>query len=195
MGKIYLVTGGARSGKSGFAEELCATLGGPVVYVATARPHGRDMASRIARHRERRPATWTTREAPDDLVGALPAPDATGVVMIECLHIWTANRLLASGDPRADGWWTAVQELESALVGEVRAMAEKARAASWHLVAVSSEVGLGPAPDPPRQRVFRDLLGRINETVGRLADDVVLVVCGLGLSLRRLAIDPSKLAR
>lgn len=194
MGKVYLVTGGARSGKSAFAEELANKLGPDVTYIATARPHGLDMQARIVRHRERRPDTWHTRESQEDLLGVLPASTDRGAVMIECLHHWTVNRLLTLGDPRSDGWWPAVQTLETALVAEAASMCERAKTSPWNLVAVTSEVGLGPAPEMPRQRVFRDLLGRVNATIGAVADDVLFVVAGYALPLKKLGtMDPSSL--
>ena len=187
MGRIALVLGGSRSGKSAFAERVAADMGSSVAYVATARAHGPDMVERIARHRGRRLASWRTIEAPADILSAMPADGEVDAVMLECLYTWTANRLLALGDPRADGWKLGAADLENQLLSEVESLLARARAADWGAVLVSSEVGLGLAPEMPRQRVFRDLVGRVNERAAALADEVYLVVAGLAVDLRRVA--------
>jgi adenosyl cobinamide kinase/adenosyl cobinamide phosphate guanylyltransferase len=104
MGTVVRVTGGARSAKSLFAETLAAGLGACVTYVATAEVSDAEMDARIARHRERRPASWISREAPHDLRTGLAGLDQqVDVVLVDCLTVWAANRLLALGDPEQGG--------------------------------------------------------------------------------------------
>ena len=200
MGRLELVTGGARSGKSSFAEgralELAASQGaGAVVYVATAVVTDDEMAARIARHRARRPATWRTVEAPEDLGVAIVAATAAGpsAVLVDCLSVWAANRLVALGEPgtpdgpAAPAWWRAVEALEETLVAELESALAAARPHAATLVLVTNEVGFGVVPPTPLGRAYRDLLGRLNQRVAARADAVHLVVAGIGVDLRRLA--------
>jgi adenosylcobinamide kinase/adenosylcobinamide-phosphate guanylyltransferase len=198
MGRLELVTGGARSGKSTFAErralELAAVRSAPVVYVATAVVTDEEMAARIARHRARRPDGWRTIEAPEDLATALEAGSRDGAVMlVDCLSVWAANRLVALGDPDTpDGpetaaWWRAVEALEGDLVAEVDDALAAALPRDCDLVLVTNEVGFGVVPATPLGRAYRDLLGRLNQRVAAGADAVHLVVAGLAVDLRRLA--------
>lgn len=199
MSRLELVTGGARSGKSAFAErraiELAAARGPETVvtYVATALATDDEMAERIAHHRARRPAAWQTIEAPVDLAPVLAAARAMdGVVIVDCLAVWSANRLLALGDPEADGgpepgaWWRDVAALEATLVEELAPLLDGSQARSADIVLVTNEVGLGLVPPTPIGRAYRDLLGRLNQRVARHADAVHLVVAGFTLDLAAL---------
>jgi len=191
MGDIVLVTGGGRSGKSAFAERLAVRWGERVTYLATAEALDAEMAARIDTHRARRPPAWSTVEAPWDLLGALQSLDkAAEVVLVDALSIWTSNRLLALGDPGREGWWTDVAELERTLTSEAAALVAVARNASWRLVLVTDEVGLGLVPPFPLGRAFRDLLGRLNQAVATQADAIFLVVAGMGVEITRLAVTP-----
>ncbi len=191
MGSIVLVTGGTRSGKSHFAERLAARLGPRVAYLATAEVYDAEMETRVARHRERRPDSWVTIEAPRDLAAALARLDrAVDVTLVECLAVWTSNRLLDLGDPESDGWRTKVEALDSALSAEIDGILARARDSAGSLVLVSAEVGYGVVPPTPLGRAFRDLLGGLNQRVAARADAVFLVVAGLGLEVRGQAITP-----
>jgi adenosyl cobinamide kinase/adenosyl cobinamide phosphate guanylyltransferase len=158
---IALVLGGARSGKSAFAERLAARLSPPVTYVATARVSDPDMAERVAAHRARRPAEWRTVEALDDLAGSLAALD--GTVLVDSLGTWTAGAVDFEPDTEA--------------------LCEVLRRRPGDTVIVSDEVGLGVHPSTEVGRRFRDALGTINQAVAAVADDVVLVVAGRPLHL------------
>jgi len=158
---IALVLGGARSGKSAFAERMAARLPGPVTYVATAQVADADMAGRVAAHQARRPPEWRTVEAVADLAGSLAALE--GTVLIDSLGTWTSG----AGDfqPDAD------------------ALCHALRHRRGDTVIVSEEVGLGVHPSSEAGRRFRDALGTINQAVAAVADEVVLVVAGRPLSL------------
>ncbi len=196
MGRVVLVTGGAKSGKSLFAEKLAAGLSGAVVYVATAEVLDAEMEARVARHRAQRPASWTTVEAPRDPKFVLErVPSSAGVVLIDCLTIWASNRLLSLGEPETAGWWEAVEELQRTLCDELHAVVETARVRSWHVVMVTNEVGYGVVPDTPLGRAFRDLQGVVNLHAARLADAVFLVVAGLGVEVKGLSVEPRDYAR
>lgn len=165
--RLTLVLGGARSGKSRYAESLVTTLPAPWIYVATAEARDAEMAERIAAHQARRGAGWRTLETPRDVVGALTAHGTTPL-LVDCLTLWLANALLASADVDAE-----IERLEAAL-----------EQASAPLVLVANEVGFGIVPDNALGRRFRDLQGLLNQRIAARADRVVLVVAGLPLTIK-----------
>jgi len=168
-----LVLGGARSGKSGYAERLAADCGEPVLYVATATASDAEMAERIAQHRAQRPAHWRTLEAPTDVARQTAAAlDGARTVLVEDLGLLLSNRLL---EDEADG-----HVAEAGAGAEVEALLRLPA----NVLLVSNEVGLGLVPPYPLGRVFRDALGRLNQHAAALADEVVLIVAGLPLRLK-----------
>ncbi|MBV9971563.1 MAG: bifunctional adenosylcobinamide kinase/adenosylcobinamide-phosphate guanylyltransferase [Xanthobacteraceae bacterium] len=166
--RLTLVLGGARSGKSGYAERLIAASAPPWIYVATAQELDAEMTERIARHRAHRGANWQTLEAPHDAAGAIGHAPPDAALLLDCLTLWLTNRMLAEADIAQD---TAA--LEAALARR-RAMT----------VLVSNEVGCGIVPDNALARRFADLQGRLNQRIAARADRVVLVVAGLPLTLK-----------
>lgn len=168
--ELALVLGGARSGKSRFAEELLARHAPPWLYVATAEAGDAEMVTRIAAHKARRGTDWMTREAPRDLVGALAEP-GDRPVLVDCLTLWLSNLMLADAAIDAE-----IARLEQAL--------ERARAP---VVLVANEVGSGIVPDNALARRFRDLQGQLNQRLAARADRVVLVVAGLPLFVKGAA--------
>jgi adenosylcobinamide kinase/adenosylcobinamide-phosphate guanylyltransferase len=165
--RLTFVIGGARSGKSRFAETLIETHAPPWTYVATAQAFDDEMADRIATHQARRDGRWTTRDAPHDLAAQIVAtPDSP--MLVDCLTLWLSNRLLADAPLEAEG---------DALV-----LALKARTAPT--IVVSNEVGLGLVPETPLGRAFRDAAGRLNQKVAAAADAVHFVAAGLPLRMK-----------
>ena len=169
---LSLLTGGARSGKSSLAVRRAAGTGDPVVFVATGQARDDEMADRIARHREERPAGWTTVEAPLELVPALAGLPARHAVVVDCLSLWVAN-LMERGDD------------EEAVLTQARRLAAWAVDYRGTVVVVTNEVGLGIVPVHPVSRDYRDRLGRVNAVVAASADLAQLVVAG-----RTLTLDP-----
>jgi adenosyl cobinamide kinase/adenosyl cobinamide phosphate guanylyltransferase len=167
MELVTLVLGGARSGKSRYAEGLVAALPPPWVYVATAGAGDDEMAERIATHRARRGPQWQTIEAPRDLGTALKSCRSTPV-LVDCLTLWLSNLMLAEADIEAE-----VTHLETALAAMTAPVA-----------LVSNEVGYGIVPDYPLGRRFRDHQGILNQRIAARADRVVLVVAGLPLAVK-----------
>jgi len=167
VAKLTFVLGGARSGKSHYAEGLIAALPPPWVYLATAEAGDAEMAERIAAHRSRRGPQWQTIEAPRDLPAVLKSGQGKPV-LIDCLTLWLSNLTLADADIDAE---TAL--LEQALA-----------AATAPIVLVANEVGSGIVPDHPLGRRFRDLQGILNQRMAARADRVVLVVAGLPLAVK-----------
>jgi adenosylcobinamide kinase/adenosylcobinamide-phosphate guanylyltransferase len=165
-----LVLGGARSGKSQFAEQLIGASGLAQVYVATATPGDEEMQARIAHHRRRRGEGWTTVEEPLALVEALAREATTGrVVLVDCLTLWLSNLMFAERDPEV----------------EARRLARFLGVAKYPIVLVSNEVGLGLVPETPLGRNFRDAQGRLNQIVAATVPDVVFIAAGLPLWLKR----------
>jgi adenosyl cobinamide kinase/adenosyl cobinamide phosphate guanylyltransferase len=167
VAKLTLVLGGARSGKSRYAEGLIAALPPPWVYVATAEAGDAEMAERIAGHRSRRGSQWQTIEAPRDLPAALKSGRGKPV-LVDCLTLWLSNLMLADADIDAE---TAL--LEQSLA-----------AASAPVVLVANEVGSGVVPEYPLGRRFRDLQGVLSQRIAARAGRVVLVVAGIPLAVK-----------
>jgi len=168
MGKTILITGGARSGKSGIAETMTLSLGNPAIYIATARAGDAEMADRIALHQSRRGAEWRTHAEPLDLLGALAATDGAGPRLVDCLTLWLSNLMLEERD-----WQKAARDLIGALPDQ-----------SAPVVFVTNEVGSGIVPDNALARRFRDAAGTVNQWVAGAADEVHLAVCGLPLKVK-----------
>jgi adenosylcobinamide kinase / adenosylcobinamide-phosphate guanylyltransferase len=167
VAKLSLVLGGARSGKSRYAESLVSALPPPWNYVATAEAGDAEMVERIASHRARRGASWRTIEAPRDLAGPLQAAKVAPT-LVDCLTLWLSNLILAGADIDAE-----MERLDQALA-----------AAAAPVVMVANEVGYGIVPDHSLGRRFRDMQGVLNQRVAARADRVVLVVAGLPLALK-----------
>jgi adenosylcobinamide kinase / adenosylcobinamide-phosphate guanylyltransferase len=165
--KLTLILGGARSGKSRYAESLIAALPPPWIYVATAEAGDEEMATRISTHRARRGSDWRTIEAPRHLVAALQKA-GTMPVLVDCLTLWLSNLMLAGIDIEAE-----TAHLERALA-----------AATAPVALVANEVGSSIVPDHPLGRKFRDLQGTLNQRMAARADRVVLMVAGLPLALK-----------
>lgn len=190
---VTLILGGARSGKSAWAEKLAIRTGRPVVFVATAAAGDAEMAARIAAHRAVRPAGWRTVEEPLSLASVARRHANPGdLALVDCLTLWVSNVVLDRIGPKdpesvsVDEW----RQLEVELCAAVESLIETARAADVGLILVSNEVGLGIVPAFPLGRHYRDLLGQVNRVAASQADSVILMIAGLPVDLRRLAEDP-----
>lgn len=191
MGRVVLILGGARSGKSARAQEMASRLGRRVTYVATAEPGDEEMRQRIQAHRAARPEGWRTVEEPLDLRSAVrDAVSDSDVVLVDCLTLWVSNRLCRLPVEGAKGEWArAAVGLAEELEAEVSDVARVARSGDTTLLLVSNEVGLGLVPPTPLGRLYRDLLGSVNRRLAREADQVLLMVAGLAVDVKRLALE------
>lgn len=177
---LTLILGGAKSGKSAFAERLAAHED-RVLFVATAEARDADMAQRIKAHQANRPATWQTLEEPLELSRALnTALPGHTTAIVDCLTLWVSNLLMADGKMTD----RSLAEKTSALLQVV-----KSHQARW--IFVSNEVGLGVVPSTELGGHFRDLLGRVNQQFAVEADQVYLMVAGLPIDVKALAMDTS----
>jgi adenosylcobinamide kinase / adenosylcobinamide-phosphate guanylyltransferase len=187
-GPLILITGGVRSGKSSFAEQLAAEGGRPYIYLATARVEDEAMRMRVLRHQNRRPESVQTLEEPLEPHLVLEREGTAGkVILVDCLTLLISNRFLADIDRHG-----AVREGEDIFADEllleeaasrtfeyVRLFAEAAAKSTAEIIVVTNEVGMGVVPEYPVGRVYRDLSGRANQLMAQVADQVWFVLCGL----------------
>jgi adenosylcobinamide kinase / adenosylcobinamide-phosphate guanylyltransferase len=195
--QLILIIGGARSGKSTFAEQLAIKSGHSVAYIATATASDDDMHDRIARHQAARPSSWLTIEEPLHLAEAVQRTTTLAdVVLLDCITVWLSNWLLAqeelhplSSTPSSLYGEKAMQEIEALL----RIVATLAASGPdfKRLVVVTNEVGLGIVPAFALGRVYRDVLGLVNKRLAQEASRVYLMVAGLAVDIKRLHEDAS----
>lgn len=179
-----LVLGGARSGKSLYAEKLAADSGKEIIYIATAAAGDGEMAARIEHHRQQRPAHWTTVEEPLALARAIRqwrAPQR--VVLVDCLTLWLTNLLFADGSEYPDvGQLVLPARFHQERATLLEALADTTQAGATILV--SNEVGMGIVPYGAISRAFTDEAGRLNQAVAAVCDRAVFVAAGLPLVLK-----------
>ncbi len=190
MGRLVLLLGGARSGKSAMAERMAMQMGGRVTYLATAQPLDEEMAQRIKNHQAARPAEWRTVEEPLDLDAAMKmAVRESDVVLVDCLTLWLSNQLCRIEAPEASPeWHAAIAELGTRLRQSSSELIATVRSAEATALLVSNEVGLGLVPPSHLGRAYRDLLGMLNRQLAAEADQVLLMVAGLAVDVKRLAV-------
>lgn len=168
-GKSVLVLGGARSGKSSYAEKMAQSSGLQPLYLATGRAFDHEMENRIAIHRDRRGSDWQTVEEPLDLVSALTLHVAVDrFVLVDCLTLWLTNLMMAERDIAAET--AGLVAMLPNLAGSV--------------VFVSNEVGFGIVPENRMAREFRDHAGFLHQAVAAVADEVYLIAAGLPLKMK-----------
>lgn len=178
-GKLIFITGGARSGKSNFAEKIAANLGKSVAYLATAQPLDEEMAFRIKKHKEKRLNTWETYEEPievRELVSRLGLEKE--VILIDCMTLLTSNLLLRKEDKVEDSKW------QEEIILEIEKLAKISFRVPAQVIIISNEVGMGLVPDNPLGRVYRDILGRANSIIADKADEVFMMVSGIPLKIK-----------
>lgn len=180
---ITLVTGGARSGKSSHAESL-VSASPRVLYIATSQIFDEEMAARIQHHRENRPAHWRTEERwqqLDDIITA--GNDPQEAILLECITTLVTNQLFAAGgDSDPDGW--DYKALEASVQQQIEALIAACQRCPSPVVLVTNEVGMGIVPEKRLARHFRDIAGRVNQRLAQAADNVWLVVSGIGVKIK-----------
>lgn len=173
---LILVTGGARAGKSTFAENLVLSAGGVVYYAATAEAGDEEMAERIKAHRKQRPADWVTIEAPRNVAITLKEriQKSPSTILLDCMTLLASNILLAHGENVAEAWNEIEQEIDGFI----------AIADTKTMIVVTNEVGLGLVPGNKLSRDYRDLLGRANQKLANAAGRVYFVVSGIPVTIK-----------
>ena len=181
MGKLIYITGGARSGKSNFAERMAAQLG-DITYIATAVPFDEEMKDRIRRHQEQRPPHWKTVEQYRGIGGVLR--NLRGSALLDCLTIMITNLMM---DAQIDWDHPTVEQIDAAerrITAEVEEILAGATSREGSLIVVSNELGMGLVPAYAFGRAFRDIAGRMNQRVARAADEAWFLVSGVPMRLK-----------
>ncbi len=190
MGKITLILGGARSGKSSYAEKLAKERGGDdVIYLATSEVKDAEMQERVVKHRAQRPSAWVTIEAPRNLTQPLIHARAAKVVLLDCLTFLVANYLMDSSAPQDDPFDEPSDDpfdpqIETEVLAELDALVAYVKERDVQILVVSNEVGLGLVPAYALGRAYRDLLGRANQHLARHADEVLFLVAGIPMQVK-----------
>jgi adenosylcobinamide kinase / adenosylcobinamide-phosphate guanylyltransferase len=177
MSQTIFITGGARSGKSAFAEQMATSYGVSLCYLATAQSLDDEMGQRILKHRQRRGDAWQTIEEPLQLVQALSVNDGRfTVILVDCLTLWLSNLLLLDEAPG--------EETEAQIMDEVHGLATTLSGMATPVIIVSNEVGMGIVPEKRLARMFRDLAGQANQIIAAAANEAWLVASGIPLRLK-----------
>lgn len=196
MSQFTLITGGARSGKSRFAEFLAAQPHEPVTYIATAQVWDEEMAHRVKKHQEQRPSTWKLIEEPLNIRETLlQLKEDKGIILLDCVTLWLSNLLLAGQaahpslsneeSPLASQTDRGLYErIEPEIIANVQNVARLAKSINPYVIFVTNEVGQGIVPENPLARAYRDLAGRCNQILARSADEVYMVVAGYPMEIK-----------
>ncbi len=175
MNKIILVLGGARSGKSSYAEKLAMESGLPVTYIATAQVYDDEFKARVQHHKDRRPASWTLVEEPHHLTQTLARlAKPNQCLIVDCLTVWLAQWICADCNPPKNSNWHQEREAFLTLLPTL----------AGTIILVSNEVGMGIVPLGEINRQFQDEQGRLNQAVAGLANEVIFIAAGLPLKLK-----------
>jgi len=187
---IIAVFGGARSGKSSFAQELAEQLGKPTIYIATAQNKDKEMAERIAKHQATRPEAWETVEATHNLAETIGVcAEQAEVILVDCVSVYLSNLLLRNlGDLGTDEDPQLPPNLESEILAEMIEVIEVAQDTKATVIFVSNEVGLGIVPLYQLARLYRDVAGRTNQLLAKAAKKAFYVLAGISLDLKSLAV-------
>ena len=170
MGKLIFITGGARSGKSTFAQKLANKLSKKVTYIATAQARDKEMELRIKIHRKNRPSHWKTVEREKNVTEVLSRiAEKNEVILLDCLTLLISNLLLSG---------------EKKILKKIKQLVNEVKKAKVTVLIVSNEVGMGIVSDNKLARRFRDMAGRANQIVAQAADEVYLVVSGIPVKVK-----------
>jgi len=199
MGKLTLLLGGARSGKSSYAEKRAKELGGDnVLYLATSETKDEEMVERVVKHRSERPSAWVTVEAPRNIAQALRHAQDTAirqersaeeVILLDCITFLVANYLMDAAAPEDDPFDDPSSDpfdaqIEAEVVADVEDLIAFVKETDVEMLVVSNEVGLGVVPPYELGRAYRDILGRANQILARHADEVLLFVAGIPMKVK-----------
>ena len=175
--QTIFITGGTRSGKSKYAEQMAVSYGTSLCYLATAQSLDDEMEQRINKHQLRRGDQWSTIEEPLHLTQALAANDGIfNIILVDCLTLWLSNLLLLYED--------LGEETETRIMDDVKRLATTLRGMTTPVIIVSNEVGMGIVPDNRLGRIFRDIAGQANQIIAAAAAEAWLVVSGIPLKLK-----------
>lgn len=186
MKNIVLITGGARSGKSTYAEKLAKETKGQVLYIATSIPFDDEMKDRVKKHKERRPATWHTFEGYKNLKQVFYNEKMQfDTILLDCITIMVTNLMFdKAGDNFDDLNDQDIDTMEKEILQEVADFLYEAQKSTKTIIIVTNEIGSGIVPEYKMARVFRDIAGRVNQFIASRAQEVHLVVCGIPIKIK-----------
>ena len=185
MSKLILVTGGARSGKSTFAEGIAKECGHNVLYVATSKPIDDEMKQRIAKHKAQRPSEWETLEEYKDLDFAISQHiQGKEAVLLDCITIMITNLMFDETYEWDSLTRDEVQEIENSIQHQIERLISLSKMSEVTFVIVTNELGLGIVPATALSRDFRDIAGRMNQLIARAADEVYFCVSGIPMKIK-----------
>lgn len=177
---ITLITGGARSGKSTYGESLYKDLT-DVVYIATAKIHGKEMEERIELHKNSRPKEWRTFEGNYNLVDAIGSERN---YFLDCITVLSSNILFDISKDEEYIDYDLQKQVEDTIIKELKQLIDRINAKGYNLVLITNEVGDSIVPEHHLSRVFRDIQGRINQRIATISDGVYLVCCGIPVKIK-----------
>ncbi|MCT4607397.1 MAG: bifunctional adenosylcobinamide kinase/adenosylcobinamide-phosphate guanylyltransferase [Marinisporobacter sp.] len=184
-GKITLVTGGARSGKSNYAETLAKNSGRKVAYLATAIPFDEGMKDRIKKHRQSRPKVWTTYEGYKNLYEMIPKiKEGHEVILLDCVTIMVTNLMFEEDVNWDEIDHENIDEMEKKIKEQIIKLIEAIRENKIWCIMVTNELGMGIVPGNRISRIFRDIAGRMNQIIAKEADEVYFTVSGIPMQLK-----------
>ena len=186
MGSIVLITGGARSGKSTYAEKLALATKGKVLYIATSIPFDDEMKDRVKKHKERRPTTWDTFEGYKDLKQVFNNPKIQfDTILLDCITIMVTNLMFDYAGDNFDALTCDdIDIMEKGILEEVSDFLDESQKSSKEIILVTNELGAGIVPENKMARVFRDIAGRVNQYIASRATQVNMVVCGIQINIK-----------
>jgi adenosylcobinamide kinase/adenosylcobinamide-phosphate guanylyltransferase len=186
VGKTILVTGGARSGKSSYAEKLATEINGEILYIATAVAFDDEMKSRIKKHQQSRPIAWDTYEGYRDLDKVIKEMgNSYKGILLDCITVMTTNLLMDFTDIDFDNM-TLVEadEIEEQIKSQFEKLMKSLENVGADIIMVTNELGCGIVPENKLARFFRDVAGRVNQYVASNCEEVYLTVCGIPMKIK-----------
>lgn len=180
MGQVILCTGGARSGKSEFAERLALSQTGTHAYVATGQVFDEEMQDRVDKHKKRRGKAWTTYEIPYNLLAHWNGPlERDTLVLVDCLTMYVMNAFLDKELSQE-----SANQIEESLLKEYTKLLKKIKESNQTVIFVTNELGMGIVPSEPLSRFFRDVAGKLNQLVSQEASQVYMTISGVTIELK-----------
>lgn len=185
MSQLILVTGGARSGKSHFAESLCRNQNNATAYIATSVPFDEEFKARVKKHQQMRPSHWKTYEIYEDVFKSIPEiANEHKTVILDCVTLMVNNLMFKEGLDYDKMSPEEVDELEAKIKEQFTELLEAVKKTDLYFVIVTNEIGLSPVADNKLTRIYTDIIGRINQLIATYSDEVYFVISGIPMKIK-----------
>ncbi len=185
MSNIVLVTGGARSGKSNFAESLCIKQNNKTAYIATSIPFDDEMKNRVKKHQQSRPSDWKTYEIYKDIFSIIEELNLNhNTVIMDCVTLMVNNLMFTYGIDVDNATSEQLNELEEYIKNQTIKLLEEVKKTDLYFVIVSNEIGMGIVPENKLSRIYGDFVGRANQLIAKYSDEVYFVVSGIPMKVK-----------